>query len=325
MSVKNKTLYDTRAKATSMRENIFPTEEIYESGGLVYRHIWNWAKEPDEIRGYQVSGVACDADGYVYATVRRDGFPIAVFSPNGAFVKYLGQRNEIIEPHGISVTQDRSIWITDDWGHVARKFNQDGELVQTIGSFKCPSDTGVNEVPGTRLVFYTERRLGGPFNRPTRIVEGPNGHLYASDGYQNAAVHEFTAAGELIKTWGGLGDEPGHFGIVHSICIDQQERIWISDREFDRVQVFTLDGNLLRVIDNLMYPSDVAADADYIYIAEREGRISIFDYDFNCKAQIGYWVSPFIPHSIAVDGQGNIFLGLLFDDYNIVKLERMWR
>ncbi len=324
MSVKNKTIYDTRAKAASMRENIFQTEEIYESGGLAYRHIWNWAKEPEDIRGYQISGLACDMEGYVYATVRKDGYPIAVFSPKGYFVKYLGQETEVIEPHGIFIDHNRDVWITDAWGHVARKFNQDGKLIQTIGNFKCPSDTGVNEVPGTRLVFYTERRLGVPFNRPTRIVEAPNGHLYASDGYQNAAVHEFLPDGTCIKTWGGLGIEPGHFGIVHSIWIDRQNHILIADREFDRVQIFTLDGKLIHVINNLMYPTDVVSDHDYIYIAEREGRISIYDYNYNCKAQIGYWVSPLIPHSIAVDGNGNIYLGLLFDDYNIVKLERMW-
>lgn len=324
MSVKNKVLYETRAKSSTLKTNRFPSEEVYESGPFTYRHIWNWAQLPKEIIGYQIPGLACDSDGYVYATVRKDGYPIAVFAPDGEFVKYLGRNVEVIEPHGIFVDSKRDVWITDAWGHVARKFNQDGELIQTLGSFKCPSDTGVNEVPGTRLVFYTERRLAGPFNRPTRIVEASNGHLYAADGYQNAAIHEFSPSGKLINTFGGMGDEPGKFGIVHSLCIDGRQRIWVADREFDRVQVFSLKGEWITMIDNLMYPSDVVADDEYIYIAEREGRVSIYDYEFNLVAQIGYWVSPFISHSIAVDHKTNLFLGLIVDDYNIVKLERIY-
>lgn len=324
MTGRVKTYYETRSGVTAVKENLFPAEEIYTSGGLTYRHIWNWAKEPAEIKGYQIPGLACDNDGYVYATTRKQGYPVAVFAPDGSFVKYLGRDTEVIESHGVSVDSERNVWITDDWGHVARKFNQNGDLIMTIGAFKCPSDTGINNIiPGTRLSFYTERRLAGPFNRPTRIVEASNGHLFASDGYGNSAVHEFSHDGKLLNTWGGLGDEPGHFGIVHSIWIDARGNILIADREFDRIQIFSQKGELLKVIDNLMYPSDVCADDNYIYVAEREGRVSIFDYDYNLKAQIGYWVSPLIPHSMAVDRHGNIFLGLLFDEYNIIKLEKV--
>jgi sulfatase maturation enzyme AslB (radical SAM superfamily) len=35
-----------------------------------------------------------------------------------------------------------------------------------------------------------------PFNRPTRLAVAPNGDLYVSDGYGNAAIHRFTADGQ---------------------------------------------------------------------------------------------------------------------------------
>ena len=324
MNGKVKSFYLVRSRACSMRRNSFPSEEIYTSMGISYRYVWNWAQLPDEIKGYQIAGVTCDSYGYVYASTRRPGYPIAVFNPDGSFIKYVGTDTEIIEAHGISIDSERNIWLADDRGHVVRKFNQDGKLIQTIGAFKCPSDTGINNIePESRFSFYTERRLAGPFNRPTRIIEASNHHLFASDGYGNAAIHEFDNNGNLLNTWGGMGKEPGHFGIVHSLWIDREDRIWVADREFDRVQVFTQDGHLIKILDNLMYPTDIVSDENHIFVAEREGRISIFDYEFNLISQIGYWLSPLMPHSIAVDKDSNLYLGLLFDDYTLTKLERI--
>ena len=121
--------------------------------------------------------------------------------------------------------------------HVAYEWDQDGRLLRMLGKYGCPSDTGVNDtVRDTRLIFYTEKRLGEPFNQPTRIVRAPNGDLYASDGYANTAVHHFSQEGKLLNSWGGLGTEPGKFGIVHSVWADRLGRVWIADREFDRVQ-----------------------------------------------------------------------------------------
>lgn len=323
MKGENKHPIQIRAKEMSRRENSFASEEIYGSGGFSYRFLWDWAKLPPEIKGFEICGVCCDKDGYVYIATRAPGYPVAVFSPGGEWVRYIGQEVETGSPHGIYIDEEFHIWLTDRDRHVAYEWDQDGRLLRMLGKYGCPSDTGVNDtVRDTRLIFYTEKRLGEPFNQPTRIVRAPNGDLYASDGYANTAVHHFSQDGKLLNSWGGLGTEPGKFGIVHSVWADRLGRVWIADREFDRVQVFDGEGHLIKVIDNLLYPTDVTADDHYIYIAEREGRISIYNYDLQLTAQIGYWLSSIIPHSMAVDHNGNLFLGQLWGNYNLVKLER---
>ena len=315
-----------RVKDGSRVENDCPFEEIYASGGLSYRLVWNWAKLPPEIADYEIAGVCCGRDGCVYASTRAPGYPIAVFSPEGEWLRYMGRETPAASPHGIYVDGEDNVWLADREGHAAYQWDRNGRLRMTLGHPGRPSDTGINAtVKGTRLIFHTEKRMAGPFNQPTRVVRAPNGDLYASDGYGNTAVHRFSPEGRLLQSWGGLGEEPGRFGIVHSLWADAWGRILVADRELDRVQVFDGSGRLLKALDGLLYPTDVAADDAFLYVAEREGRISIFNYDLELTAQIGYWLSPILPHSMAVDPQGNLFLGQLWGHYSLVKLERQDR
>lgn len=313
-----------RSRPDSMRENVYCYEEILHCGSFAYRYIWNWPKMPEPLMGYEVCGTACDREGNVYITSRAPGYPVAVFDPDGNFLRYIGTGTEIGRAHGIYVDDEENVWITDDKYHVARKFGPDGTCLLTLGNFKQPSDTGINiTAQSTRLRFYTIKRLGEPFNRPTRIIKGQDGFLYASDGYGNSAIHRFSPDGTLLNTWGGMGDEPGHFGVPHSIWMDKRSRLWVADREFDRVQVFTTEGKLLKCIDNLLFPYDVVSDETYVYVSEREGRITIFDLDFHMVAQLGHFGGSYNGHSIAVDGKGNLYLGQLAGNYNLVKLERI--
>lgn len=314
-----------RSQKRSERINKCDFSEVFSSGGFEYRLRWDWADIPGQLVGQQICGTCCDKDDYVYASSRVKGCPIAKFSPQGGFLGFLGEELKCGRPHGLFVDNDENIWLADDGVHVIFKIDKNGVQIDEWGTYAKASDTGINTTSAveSRLRFWTIKRLGGPFNRPTRLVRNDTGDYFVSDGYGNAAIHHFNEKGELLKTWGGMGPEEGHFGIPHSLCIDAIGRILVADREFDRVQVFDADGNLLKVISNLMYPYDVASDSRYIYISEREGRVTITDYDFNILAQIGYFGSPLNGHSMAVDSKGNIYLGLLDGYYRLIKLERI--
>lgn len=306
------------------RKNKLPCAITLRCGEFAYRLRWDWAQFPAEALGCQVSGVCCDRAGNVYAACRKAGLPpVLVFGRDGRFLRALGQDTPVGRAHGIYVTQAGDVWLCDDGLHVARRFGQDGVCKQTLGLPGIGSDSGVDtHIAHTYLTYLTVRRLAGPFNKPTRLVEGPGGRLYATDGYGNAALHIFTPQGELIRSVGGPGMGPGEFNIPHSLWADPLGRIWVADRDNDRVQLFDKEGKLLQIIPNMLYTADVWARGDFVYVAELDGRVSIFNLDCKIVAQIGHFGSRYMIHSFCGDHQDNLFWGL-FGDYPLAKLERL--
>src|SRR5437868_3850809 len=114
---------------------------------------------------------------------------------------------------------------TDVRGHRVHVYTPEGELVRTITGKTSPSDTGFT------TDYRTILRGAGPFNRPTKMVTAASGDLFASDGYGNARVHQFNPTGDLRRSWGEPGDDPGHFNIPHSVLVLPDERVLVCDRE----------------------------------------------------------------------------------------------
>ena len=169
------------------------------SGKYTYEVIEDWARLPDEITFSNVSAVATDSQDRVYAFHRADP-PVVVFDRDGNYLSSWGS-GRYENPHGIYIADD-IVYLTDREGSIAQKCTLDGTPLLTIGTPGVFSDTGC-EVAGEVCP-----RSAGPFNYLTELVPSPSGDLYVSDGYRNARVHRFSAAGELISSWG----EPGKGG-----------------------------------------------------------------------------------------------------------------
>lgn len=310
---------DCRTKAD--HHNIVPCDVFFRCGVFNYRYEWDWAKNfPDEIKDTTVPGIACDPDGNVYVACRTKGFPVACFDTDGNFIRYYGRSLDIGEMHGIYVDSDFNVWIADDVYNVIYKLDRNDNLLLTIGEKGKGSDTGVDMTIKSHLKYLTIRRSAGPFNKPTKAVVGPDKRVFVSDGYANAAVHVFTPEGKLVKSWGAPGNLVGEFNIVHSLCVDSRNRVWVADRDNDRVQIFDTEGNVLHVITGIVYAADVWTDNRHVYVGELDGRMSIYDMDYQLVAQIGYFHSPYKIHSLCGDYKGNVYFGL-FNEYPVVKLK----
>ena len=114
---------------------------------------------------------------------------------------------------------------------------------------------------------------------PTHAVEAPNGDILVSDGYGQNRIHRFSAQGEHILSFGGgdsvflhrrfgsgpadgaQGTGPGEFNVPHDVFVDRDSRVYVLDRENDRWQVFTLDGELVSIARGLHHPNKVVLDA----------------------------------------------------------------
>ena len=100
--------------------------------------------------------------------------------------------------------------------HEVLKLSPDGRIVLTLGQRGGP--------------------LRAPFNHPADIAIAPNGDIYVADGYGNSSVHRFSAEGKHLMTWGGPGKGRGQFTTPHGIWVDARDRVFVADRENDRVQ-----------------------------------------------------------------------------------------
>ena len=209
----------------------------HEGGLLKYRVQIRFGEEPDTMPdGFKfgrASAVTTDADGNVYAFQRGPkADPIIVFDARGRYLRSWG-KGLFGNPHGIRIDRTGNVWAVDNGNHQIFKFTNTGTLLRTWG---------------TKGVVGTDDKT---FGRPTDIAWDSKDNFYVSDGYGNSRVVKFDAAGNFVKAWGTPGDGPGQFRVVHSIGIDSKDRLYVSDRENNRIQIFDVDGSLLKTWTHL--------------------------------------------------------------------------
>lgn len=326
------------------------TTSTFASGAFVYSLIPDYGNLPSSFVHTMFPCGCCDKDDNLFLTSRNLDHPIVMLDAQGNYVKDFG-KGLFSETHGICVTPENTLLCVDTGFHVIRELTMDGELIRDLGNFKQPSDSGFEAniwrkmqrsgylVPtdiaykdNTAWMFYeglrSIKRAAPPFNRPTGVCVAPNGDIYASDGYGNASVHRFTRDGRLLNTWGGPGDEPGRFIIPHSIWADCQNRIWVGDREGNKINIYDENGLLIAcVTEGLYQPTDIFGDDTYVYVAERGGGVSIFDVEtMDLAGQIGFYNSPLRAHGMCGDSRGNLYLMPLttYDCHYLMKMVKKY-
>jgi DNA-binding beta-propeller fold protein YncE len=231
-------------------------ESTMESGPQ-FKVIEGWEKLPEGYTHRDVVGMAVGSRDRVYVLTRGDA-RVIVYERDGTFVASFGEGLFTERTHGITIGPDDSVYTVDDGDHTVRKFSPTGELLMTIGTPGVYSDTGYQ--PGDWVDKI--QRGGPPFNRPTNIALAPNGDLYVADGYGNARVHRFTADGQLVQSWGEPGIGPGQFNLPHGIAVAADGHVFVTDRENDRIQIFSSDGKFLAQWTHVQRPTDVFIDRD---------------------------------------------------------------
>jgi DNA-binding beta-propeller fold protein YncE len=272
--------------------------------GLDYEVLEGWGKLPSGWVYTQVAGVAVDSRDRVLVLCRGE-HPIIVFSREGEFIESRGE-GIFVNAHGAYIDADDSFYCVDNGDHTVRKFAKDGELVFTLGTKNKPAPPGK------------------PFNKPTDIAKAPNGDLYVSDGYGNSSVHHFTPDGELLRSWGEPGTGSGQFNLPHGVWADEK-RIYVADRQNNRVQIFTSEGEYLEEWGNLLRPCDIFFDRrGRIYIAELTHRVSILNKRGEVLARLGgeksFAPGRFVaPHCLWKDSHGALYVGEVLDGQRIQK------
>jgi sugar lactone lactonase YvrE len=309
------------------------TKEPVNSGPNPYKSIADWAKLGRPWGS--TAGVDIDRDGSsVWVAERCGAFappsamkpgqpfacdgsnldPIVKFDASGKLVKAFGAGLFVL-PHGLSVDPDGNIWVTDGVGkdgkgHQAIKFSPDGKELMRLGKAGV-AGSGPDE-----------------FNAPSAVLVARNGDIFVADGHggnTNARIVKFDKTGKFIKSWGQKGTGPGDLDIPHALAMDSRGRLFVADRNNNRIQIYDQDGKLLDSWSQFSRPSGIAIDKkDQIYVVDSEsGSVNKAHGDWKRGMRIGSAadgkVTAFIPdpdenatttsaaEGVAVDAQGNIY------------------
>jgi DNA-binding beta-propeller fold protein YncE len=300
-----------------------------------YRAIYDWAKLPEGRTWGSTGGVAIDPDGVsVWVAERCGAFappsqmkpgqpfacdgsnlaPVLKFDPSGKLVASFGAGMFVL-PHGIHVDRAGNVWVTDGLGkdgkgHQVFKFSPDGKVLMALGTPGVAGD-GPDE-----------------FNAPSAVLVAPNGDIFVADGHggnTNARIVKFSPDGKFIKTWGKKGSAPGELDIPHTLAMDSRGRLFVGDRQNNRIQIFDQDGNFIDQMFQFSRPSGVYIDkSDTIYVTDSESESVSKNHDgWKRGIRIGKLsdgiVMTFIPdpaeaakgtsaaEGVAADAAGNVF------------------
>ncbi len=283
-------------------------------GDFKYERVEGWPRVPEYFKIDDPVDIATDSRDRVYVG-SRGNHPILIFDREGSFVSCWGE-SHFLDPHGIYLGPDDAVYIADARTHTVEKRTLGGELLMTLG-------TRFRAMP---IMVRT------PFNQPPSMVLGPEGEMFVADGYGNFLVHKFSPEGKLLKTWGEHGSGPGQFELPHKLDIDKNGRLYICDRNNDRIQIFNLDGEFIDMWTDFHWPQDIAIDRknDLAYVVESHmhqlfaPRVTIRDLKGNILSEFGGYEHEGKgvlenSHTICVDSRGDIYIG------DIVKVKRLMK
>ncbi len=161
---------------------------------------------------------------------------IQKFDENGEFLLEWGEyglinQGEILssglnEPWGLAVSDDGIVYVADTWNHRIVKFDSNGKLIDSWGSF------------GDGVDLYS---MWGP----REVTIGPAGLIYVADT-GNKRISVFTQDGIGVRQIGKGGSFEGELEEPVGIVVGDDELIYVADTWNARIQVFTNEGVYLR-------------------------------------------------------------------------------
>jgi NHL repeat-containing protein len=237
-----------------------------------YRRDANWAQLPAGLKWGAVIGAEPGPDGNIYVVHRcfenscagRAEPPILKFDPSGRLLASWGS-GAYIFPHGLHVDEQGNVWVTDAQGkdgkgHQLFKYDGNGKLLMTIGVAGAQGAGGSD----SEKLF-----------QPTDVVTAANGEIFISEGHVIGGpinrLSKWTKDGRFIKAFGKSGHGPGEFDVPHALALDSRGRLFVADRNNNRIQIFTQDGAFLDEWTQFGRPSGIAITKDdTIYVADSE-------------------------------------------------------
>lgn len=265
-----------------------------QGGKAAFRPVADWLQLPANFQFGGITAVTVDAKDNLYV-FHRGKQPIAVFDKAGKFLRSWGD-DQVKTAHGLRLDAEGNVWTTDLGTHQVIKYDPAGKVLLTLGK--------KNQAGTTRDTF----------NKPADIAFTPEGDCYVADGYGNSRVVKFSAEGKYLLEWGQKGKGPGEFNLPHAIFLDKKGRVYVGDRENNRVQVFTAAGKFIEQWPDTGAPFGLFLQMEKkVLVADgRANLVRILDMEgkgLEMFGQKGMDAGQFeLPHGICADSQGAVYV-----------------
>lgn len=259
---------------------------------------------------------------------------------------YISDTNHLNDPVGIFIDSNNNVYITEYSGNRVLKYDSSGNNVLALGKagvcitdnymFCSPKDVALDHsgniwvADGNRVVQYNasgtflqQLPQDNPwdtgndnthFNDPHGVAFDNGGRMFVSDtNNQRIQIYDISGGSPVYSATIGINGESGsdnsHFNQPFRIAVDSSNRLYVVDKENDRVQRCTYNSggwSCSTFKKSLNQPQGIALDSsNNVYIADTtNGRIVKCTSSAVCSTfeQGAYW-----PSDVAVDSSGNVY------------------
>lgn len=299
-------------------QNDSPAKELVPGSlpGASYAWVKDWGRlDGGKDLGNTHGCLVVDKDGNVLANTDTE-HAVMTFTADGKLLRAWGKEFQG-GLHGMCLRDEggeQVLYLAHTRRHEIVKTKLDGTVLWTLG---WPEASGV----------YQDE---GQYN-PTAVAVGPDGRIFAADGYGRSWIHLYDKDRKYVKSFGGPGKDAGKLQTPHGIWLDARGKeplLLVCDRENHRLQWFTMDGAHVRTMDkDLRRPCNVAPLPNGgLVVADLAGRVTLLDKDDRLVCHLGDNPEPGLraqngvprdkwqdgvflsPHGVCVDQAGAIYV-----------------
>ena len=290
-----------------------------------------YAESPDRVFVLQSSMLPIEApEPMVYYMPSRSAVSapasvnthmIMTFDREGKLKEAWTQWDDLFRlPHRILTNvfdPERPIWVADNQANSVFKFSNDGsKLLMRIGELE-PGDDDQH------------------FHGPNAIAFLPSGDFFVVESYHR--LTKWSKDGELLVDKKTIGTGPGEFGNLHTVAVDAQQRVYISDwgrldgqtqqqasnagADQGRLQIFDADLNYIDEWPHMPRIGSIQISTDQRYLFATDDTFNkVLQYDLATGQLLSSWgtlgARPgnlWGPHDISVDTEGNLYVAEIYN------------